>query len=398
MSFYRTQNRTVLAKVESTSGTDASPVVGTNAVLVESPQTNPNLSTTETREVSGALDKRAPIPNGGDRGFTGKVYCKGSGSPGTTLPEVDPLLKGCALSPTALAADVTGTAQAGATSTITLAAGASAVDNFYQGQVIEITGGTGAGQKRIIASYVGSTKVATVSPSWTTALNGVAGTTPDATSVYAIRKCHVYVPISASVPTLTIYDYAHRSDGGNSKLKKVLGAAGNGRLTLAPRAIPYWEFDFKGQLVADSDVSAPSAATYQSNRPVAFMGAQVALGNTQLQLNSLTLDLGNNPVTEDDPNATFGTGIAGIVERGIGGSMVVNKELESVRNIFSSWQNGTAFTYTAIWGGAIGNRIALLLTNVIYTGLGDQDVQGFNYDNIPFRLDATNSGLWLTYW
>ena len=78
--------------------------------------------------------------------------------------------------------------------------------------------------------------------------------------------------------------------------------------------------------------------------------------------------------------------------------MVANKELESTRNIFSSWQNGTAFTFTAIWGGAIGNRIALLLTNVIYTGLGDQDVQGFNYDNIPFRLDATNSGLWLTYW
>ena len=92
MSFYRTQNRTVLAKVESTSGTDASPVVGTNAVLVESPKTDPNLSTTETREVSGALDKRAPIPNGGDRGFSARVYCKCSGSPGTTLPEVDPLL------------------------------------------------------------------------------------------------------------------------------------------------------------------------------------------------------------------------------------------------------------------------------------------------------------------
>lgn len=71
-----------------------------------------------------------------------------------------------------------GTAQAGASGTITLASGASAVDNLYVGEVIKLYGGTGAAQVRVITAYVGSTKVATVGRAWTTA--------PDNTSTYAV--------------------------------------------------------------------------------------------------------------------------------------------------------------------------------------------------------------------
>jgi len=74
----------------------------------------------------------------------------------------------------------TGTAQAGAAGTITLAAGASATNDFYNGMYLEVTGGTGALQKRRIIDYVGSTKVATVDPVWTTA--------PDNTSTYKITN------------------------------------------------------------------------------------------------------------------------------------------------------------------------------------------------------------------
>ena len=71
-----------------------------------------------------------------------------------------------------------GTAQAGGASTITLDAGASATDNLYQDSVCLIVAGTGAGQQRSIQSYVGSTKVATVFPAWTTQ--------PDSTSVFVL--------------------------------------------------------------------------------------------------------------------------------------------------------------------------------------------------------------------
>lgn len=72
----------------------------------------------------------------------------------------------------------TGNAQAGAAGSITLAAGASATDNLYNGERIEIIEGTGAGQSRLITAYNGTTKVASVDRNWTT--------NPDTTSVYAI--------------------------------------------------------------------------------------------------------------------------------------------------------------------------------------------------------------------
>jgi hypothetical protein len=59
-------------------------------------------------------------------------------------------------------------AQAGAASTITLDASASATDDLYANQFITIYEGTGAGQTRRIVSYVGSTKVATVDAAWAT--------------------------------------------------------------------------------------------------------------------------------------------------------------------------------------------------------------------------------------
>lgn len=67
-----------------------------------------------------------------------------------------------------------GAAAGGGASTITLNAGASATDNFYNGQFVVLRSSTGQDQVRLITSYVGSTKVATVSAAWAT--NPVSGT------------------------------------------------------------------------------------------------------------------------------------------------------------------------------------------------------------------------------
>lgn len=72
----------------------------------------------------------------------------------------------------------TGTAQAGAINTITLAAGASSTDGTYDPSTIRIISGTGAGQSRLIIDYAGSTRIAAIDRDWRT--------TPDNTSVYEI--------------------------------------------------------------------------------------------------------------------------------------------------------------------------------------------------------------------
>ena len=79
------------------------------------------------------------------------------------------------LQPRVLPVIETGTAQAGAAGTITLASAESAIDDYYVGCIVKTTGGTGGGgtggannQARVITDYVGSTKVASVSPNWET--------------------------------------------------------------------------------------------------------------------------------------------------------------------------------------------------------------------------------------
>ena len=69
-----------------------------------------------------------------------------------------------------------GTAQAGSSTTITLDSGASAVNDFYIPCIVSITGGTGAGQSAIALSYVGSTKVLTITDTF--------ATPPDNTSTF----------------------------------------------------------------------------------------------------------------------------------------------------------------------------------------------------------------------
>ena len=72
----------------------------------------------------------------------------------------------------------TGTAQSGASGTITLQASATTVTDAFKRSYIYIISGTGAGQSREIIAYNGTTKVATVAPNW--------GVNPDNTSVYRI--------------------------------------------------------------------------------------------------------------------------------------------------------------------------------------------------------------------
>jgi hypothetical protein len=70
-----------------------------------------------------------------------------------------------------------GVATAATSTSITLAAAASAVDDAYNGQEVYVYEGTAAGQRRTITDYVGSTRIATVA-AW--AVN------PDSTSSYEV--------------------------------------------------------------------------------------------------------------------------------------------------------------------------------------------------------------------
>jgi hypothetical protein len=103
------------------------------------------------------------------------------------------------------------TAQAGDATTITLDGSASAVDDFYNGMVIRLTGGTGSGQIREIYDYDGTGKIAYVSKAW--------GTNPNGTTTFRIAEGLVFDkgPSEVTEVRRLFYDALADAPGGSTK-------------------------------------------------------------------------------------------------------------------------------------------------------------------------------------
>lgn len=177
------------------------------------------------------------------------VEWAGAGTAGTA-PKLATLLKMCNVSEQLLAAAVTGTAQAGgSTTTVKLAAEASAIDGYYVGMPLRMTAGAGDGYKGRITAYNGTTKVATVT--------GVFADAPDVTSSYSIDANAIYLPNSnsalAASTSGTLYFYL---DGVRHIL---LGARGTFKPAIKANGIASFQFEFQGLLGEIADIALPTA-------------------------------------------------------------------------------------------------------------------------------------------
>lgn len=119
-----------------------------------------------------------------------------------------------------------GATQAGSTSTtIKLAAGASAVDDEYNGMYASVDHGGGNIEARLITDYVGSTKVATISGTW--------GTTPGTGENYVINgvqdrslKGFVLGSAGRAISDPTIIDFLQDAPGGLVNFVNVVSNSG----------------------------------------------------------------------------------------------------------------------------------------------------------------------------
>lgn len=91
------------------------------------------------------------------------------------------------------------TAQAGAATTITLDSGASATNGFYVGFDVANLSGGGTREQRLITAYNGTTKVATITPAWTS--------DPDNTTGFEVRAPGA--PFSTPGSTGSLYRVRH---------------------------------------------------------------------------------------------------------------------------------------------------------------------------------------------
>jgi hypothetical protein len=353
-------------------------VVGADAIRVEPPAYGFAFDNEETNFARGSISASAPIIGGGMANLKVRTRLMSAVSPGSAPPDICKLFRGSAMAQTLLAADVTGTAQDGAAGTITLASGASAVDNAYRGLVLQTDGGTGSGQRRVITAYDGTSKAAAVYPDF--------GETPDATTTYTIRKSALLTPITAAQEALTLYAYLRNSaSGGSARLRKLVAAMAGWSIAVSARKTATVDFSFQGQMPAlPTDVSDPGAPTLVGNDPLPYINAQTFLGGVAVKFNDFTLDSGNKPGNFDDPSQAYGYDTTEIVGRVMTGKITPALSLLATMNAVSDWLASTSKPLWLCWG-APGQGVSIYLPAIRYTGNEPSSVNGFEAEGLPFR-------------
>jgi hypothetical protein len=341
------RKRVLLARIETTYGTDPNPTGAADAILVRNMSVTPQEADLVDRDlVRPYIGRSEQLPAGIRAMVDFEVEIAGVATAGQA-PGWGSLMRACAFSQTLTAAAVVGTAQAGSTATtIVLATGASAVDGFYNGMPVRITTGTGNDQSRIIIGYAGSTRTATVATSWTT--------NPDATSQYSIDPNAVYRPVSGSFESVTIY---FNVDG---VLHRLTGCRGSVQATLTVKQIPVLKFSFTGiyNAVTDTAAPAPTYTAFQTPVPVTNTNTTAfRLHGTAAVLSELSIDAQVSTIHRTLVN---GAESVLVTDREPQGQVTIEAETVAFRNWWTLTQNATLGAMQIIHGTATsGQRVVL---------------------------------------
>lgn len=173
-----------------------------------------------------------------------------------------------------------GTAQSATGTTIVLAASTSFADDLINGATVVITGGTGAGQSRVITDWVSSTDTATVA-TWTT--------NPDSTSVYEVYATPSSTFAADSITASVIADNA--IDAGAIATDAItaakIAADAVGASELATDAIGAAEIAADAVGAAEIANAAIDAATFAAGAVDASAIATDAIGAAELAANAI---------------------------------------------------------------------------------------------------------------
>jgi hypothetical protein len=383
---YRTRDQVILGKIQSGVGVEATPVPGVDAIKTGMPVFAANFDTNDPDYVQSSVSHAPPQTGGGQVTMRIPNWLRGAGTAGAA-PDYSDLLRACGMAETLIAAPVTGTATAGAAGSITLAAGASAVNDAYKGAVITTTGGTGAGQSRVISGYVGSTKVASVYPNWVTP--------PDATTTYSIGAAAIYRPITAGQEYVTLWAYVNQVVG-QSKRRRIMDAMGSFVINATPRGVIGIDFTMTGKMPAvPDDVTALTGLVLAPGNPPPVLQAQTYLGGNLVKWADFSFDMGNTVNQFDDASSVNGYAEAYIADRAPTGQITPDLNTTAIRDTYTDWMNSTARPFWMNLGLVGGNKVSLFIPDLRYTGNAETDVRGTFAERIPFRAVSPDAEMYL---
>lgn len=344
----------LLCKIQPVAGTDPTPTGAANAVLLRG---NPTLTPLDMTEDARNLilpyfGNQGSLPSAAFGSLDFEFEAAGSGV-AATPPAYGPILRACAVGETINAAAVTGTAQVGgSTTTIKLAAAASATNDLYNGMPISITAGTGSGQSGIVVDYDGATKIATVvSAAWVA---------PDATSTYSIAPCVAYRPVTSSLEMVALY---FNIDG---VLHIFLGSRGNASLSINADKIPFWKTTLTGVYMPVTDAQSPTVVVTGWMQPLVANSVNTPFfslhGLATAALDAYSLDLGNaiNKVSRINTPLRVD-----ITNRKPTGSVKMEAVTVATKNWFAECKDAVAGPMALIHGTVAGNKFSLSEGNTV---------------------------------
>lgn len=297
----------------------------------------------------------------------------GSGMPGV-VPKIGKLLRACGFAETIHEAHG-GTATAGGAATITLPAGASAVDDTYNNMSVTITAGTGVGQVRLISDYVGATKVAAVSLAWVTQ--------PDATSVYSIRDKVTYSLVSEAFESGAFYINV---DG---VLHKGMGVRGSPSLNLDAKGIALLRSELTALYTAKADAAAPvvDRSGWPIEKPVNAANTQICTVNG---VNSFYSKFGINlgaQVSHD----IYGGGFeqVKIGDRQPSASITMLAELLATFDPYALAEASTNIALQVVHGTVVGSKVQVDLKTKILN-VNEVDLNGSVGYELALSPDPVN--------
>jgi hypothetical protein len=118
------------------------------------------------------------------------------------------------------------------------------------------------------------------------------------------------------------------------------------------------------------------------------------MDDTYVKLN-LSIDLGNNVTTEEDPNAANGYSQAVITQRATKGTARMPRLLKATLDVMASLRAQTPHVYTVNWGSVAGNRIAVMVPAAVFTGRTTTDVNGVQHDSLAYATQGSNAGVFV---
>lgn len=362
-----TRKRVILAKLESSYGTDPTPA-NTDAILLRNLNFQPMQADIVSRDLIRSY-------LGNSEQLVATKYCQvdfevelaGSGAIGVA-PAYGSLLRAAGFAQAVNTVSVSSMTRSGSTATVNTAS----AHNVVVGDVIKIAGANES-------AYNGNQTVTAVVDSDTFEFTVSGSPSSPATGTITAGASTTYTPVSSSFESVTLY---FNVDGVRHKM---FGAFGNVEFTINARQIPVMKFTMTGLYDAPADSAIPSA-DYSS-----FIQPKVA-NNTNTPTFSLfsysaVLENFNINMNNDiNYRHLIGSEKVLILDRKPSGTFVFEAPAIATKDFFAAAVAGTTGALSFVHGTVGGQKVAFSAPAVSLQNPTYQDNNGVHMLSIPYVL------------